>query len=38
VLVNSVECHQYDSDADYGLPKLDDQDTEQGYHNREVRE
>jgi ATP-dependent DNA helicase PIF1 len=23
---------------DYGLPKLDDQDGEQGYHNREVRE
>jgi ATP-dependent DNA helicase PIF1 len=24
--------------CDYGLPKLDDQDVEQGYHNREVRE
>jgi hypothetical protein len=23
---------------DYGLPELDDQDPEQGYHNREVRE
>jgi hypothetical protein len=23
---------------DYGLPELDDQDAEQGYHNREVRE
>jgi hypothetical protein len=23
---------------DYGLPELDDQDVEQGYHNREVRE
>jgi hypothetical protein len=23
---------------DYGLPKLDDQNAEQGYHNREVRE
>jgi ATP-dependent DNA helicase PIF1 len=23
---------------DYGLPKLDDQDAEQGYHNREVRD
>jgi hypothetical protein len=22
----------------YGLPELDDQDAEQGYHNREVRE
>jgi hypothetical protein len=22
---------------DYGLPKLDDQDAEQGHHNREVR-
>jgi hypothetical protein len=24
--------------CDYGLPELDDQDVEQGYHNREVRE
>jgi hypothetical protein len=23
---------------DYGLPEFDDQDAEQGYHNREVRE
>jgi hypothetical protein len=23
---------------DYGLPELDDQNPEQGYHNREVRE
>jgi hypothetical protein len=23
---------------DYGLPELNDQDTKQGYHNREVRE
>jgi hypothetical protein len=23
---------------DYGLPELDDQDAEQGYHNKEVRE
>jgi hypothetical protein len=23
---------------DYGLPELDNQDAEQGYHNREVRE
>jgi ATP-dependent DNA helicase PIF1 len=23
---------------DYGLPELNDQDPEQGYHNREVRE
>jgi hypothetical protein len=23
---------------DYGLPELDDQDAEHGYHNREVRE
>jgi hypothetical protein len=23
---------------DYGLPRLDDQDAEQGYHNREARE
>jgi hypothetical protein len=22
--------------CDYGLPELDDQDAEQGYHNREV--
>jgi hypothetical protein len=31
--------HSMDKDIhDYGLPKLDDQDPEQGYHNREVRE
>jgi hypothetical protein len=33
-IVSSMEKHI----GDYGLPELDDQDAEQGYHNREVRE